>query len=189
MALKTGLVLLAYAVIFINILIALASGVLYWIKTGDGKPAFNSVAEPIFGADVAVAKNCVILGNETLQMAYPDKYDKDYLDYLRSDTLHNLFIFGLMFFVLFKGWEFVYGAANNENKVMAYFGVIMTTIISLAFFEVVYSLINGGGWVVPLKGILWDFPKVMIDGGFLSLPNYVDVGVQSFQNVTGNLTA
>lgn len=180
MPLKPILVIITYAVIFINILVSLISGVVYWTKTGDYKPALRSVAEPLFGADVAIAHDCNILNDKSLQEANPEKYDKGYLDYLRSNITHNLLIFALMFFLVFKVWEFLFSASNSENKPMIYLMVILVTIMTLALIEVVYSLLNGNGWIIPLRGIIYDFPKSLISGGFWnSSSNFVALMVNN----------
>lgn len=157
--------------IFVILFVPVINSIVYGLQTGEWNPLLQSTAGMIFNSDQTINANVDFLINEQMIKAHPERYDKKFVEYLKSQILTSLFFMGawvlIVYWLLSKlARKFIgEGVLNIAIAIV----IILLSILVLAISEFAYSLIAPPHKVViPLGGIaklIWYSPQIWAFAG------------------------
>lgn len=137
------------------IIVPLVNGVIYGFQSGDWSELSKATGGLIFASDQTIKENVNILSNSTLLEAYPEKFDKKYVDHLKTEIIIALMV--IIAWIIFFFWLFskILGEAGRHALSIIIF-IIPASIFAVALMEFIYSLaIPSHIFIIPFQG-LWD---------------------------------
>ena len=152
--------------IFVILFIPIINSVVYGLQTGEWNPLLQSTGGMIFNSDQTIKANVEFLTNEQMIKAHPERYDKKFVEYLKSQILTSLFF--MLALILIVYWLLSKLAKRLIGEGVLNIGIIIVivllSILVLAILEFAYSLIAPPHeFVIPLEGLaklIWHSPQI-----------------------------
>lgn len=157
--------------IFVILFVPVINSVVYGLQTGEWNPLLQSTAGMIFNSDQTINSNVDFLMNEQMIKAHPERYDKKFVEYLKSQILTSLFFMLawilIVYWLLSKLAKKVIG--EGVLNIAISIVIFLLSILVLALLEFVYSLaMPPHEFVIPLGGLaklIWHSPQIWAFAG------------------------
>lgn len=149
--------------IFVILFVPVVNSIVYGLQTGEWNPLLQSTAGMIFNSDQTIKSNVEFLTNEQMIKSHPERYDKKFVEYLKSQILTSLFFMFawilIVFWLLSKLTKRLVGEGVLNIAIIIV--IVLLSILVLALLEFAYSLIAPPHkFVIPLEGIaklFWNY--------------------------------
>lgn len=165
-----GLMLGIAGFMFIFI-VPLINDIIYGSQNNDWKPLIDDTAGKIFNSEQAIKEDVNLLSNQTTINSHPERFDKKYVSYVKSEIVMNLAIMFSWFILFFWVFKKIFRKFSNMNlfeRLVASFTILGLTLISFAVLELLYAWFVNHHFIIPFQGILtliWN-PQIWAFTGF-----------------------